>query len=83
MPQGFTLILVVIDRLSKCTHFVALKSNYSNSKDAETFLHHLVKSYNFLKSIVSDQDLDFTGHFWQQLFKLSGASLAMSTENHP
>ncbi|MCI01082.1 transposon TF2-1 polyprotein, partial [Trifolium medium] len=35
------------------------------------------------KSIVSDRDKVFTSAFWQQLFKLQGTSLAMSSAYHP
>lgn len=35
--QGFTCILVVVDRLSKAAHFGALPTNYTASKVAQLF----------------------------------------------
>jgi len=81
--QGFTVVLVVIDCLSKYAHFAALKSDYTSSKVAETFMHTVVKLQSIPKSIVSDTDQVFTSRFWQQLFKLSGTTLAMSSSHHP
>jgi len=34
-------------------------------------------------SIVSDCDPTFTNKFWQELFKLQGTQLSMSTSYHP
>lgn len=36
-----------------------------------------------LTSIVFDRDLTFTGKFWQELFKLQGTKLQLSTAYHP
>jgi hypothetical protein len=81
--NGYTVILVVVDRLSKYSHFMPLKSDYTSSKVAEVFFHTIVKLHGFPKTIVSDRDRVFTSQFWQQLFKLSGTTLAMSTAYHP
>ena len=35
------------------------------------------------KTIVSDRGSVFTTHFWQELFKLQGIELAMSSAYHP
>jgi hypothetical protein len=81
--NGFTVIMVVVDRLSKYSHFVPLKSDFTSAKVAEAFLHHVVKLHGFPKSLVSDRDKVFTSSFWKQLFKSSGTTLAMSAAYHP
>jgi hypothetical protein len=43
----------------------------------------VVKLHGFPNSIVSDRDKVFTSSFWQQLFKLSGTTLAMTSSYHP
>lgn len=80
---GFTVIMVVIDRLTKYAHFVAMKTDYSSKSVAEAFMTNIVKLHGIPKSIVSDRDKVFTSSFWQQLFKLQGTTLAMSTTYHP
>lgn len=78
LSNGFTFILLAVDRLSTFGHFLALKTDYTSSKVADTFMHNVVKLHGMPKSIVSDRDKVFTSHFWQHLFKLSGTTLAMN-----
>lgn len=80
---GFTVIVVVINRLTKYGHFFALKSDYNSKTVADIFFKNVVKLHGLPKSIVSDRDIVFTSIFWKQLFTLSGTSLAMSTAYHP
>ncbi|WVY91553.1 hypothetical protein V8G54_037067 [Vigna mungo] len=80
--HGFTVILVVVDRLSKYGHFAPLKADYSSKTVADIFMHSIIRLHGMPKSIVSDRDRIFTSKFWQQLFKLSGTTLAMSTAYH-
>jgi hypothetical protein len=81
--HGYTTIMVVVDRLTKYAHFIAMKSDYTSKSLAELFMHNIVKLHGMPKSIVSDRDKVFTSAFWQQLFKLQGTSLAMSSAYHP
>jgi hypothetical protein len=80
---GFTVIMVVIDRLTKYSHFIAQKTDYTSKTVAEAFMSYVVKLHGIPKSIVSDRDKVFTSSFWQHLFKLQGTSLKMSTAYHP
>lgn len=43
----------------------------------------MVKLHGLPKSIVSDRDKVLTSTFWQELFKLSGTQLKMSSAYHP
>ncbi|WVZ14925.1 hypothetical protein V8G54_012491 [Vigna mungo] len=81
--NGFTVILVVVDRLSKYGHFSPLKADYFSKSVAENFVKSVVKLHGTPKTIVSDRDKVFLSHFLQQLFKLSGTSLHLSTTYHP
>jgi hypothetical protein len=83
MSYGYTTILVVIDRLTKYTHFFPMKSDYSSKSVAEIFMNNIVKLHGMPKSIVSDRDKVFTSSYWQHLFKLQGTTLAMTSAYHP
>ncbi|KAK2387384.1 hypothetical protein QL285_061173 [Trifolium repens] len=81
--QGSTVILVVVDRFSKAAHFGMLPTHYTASKVAELFANMICRLHGMPKSIVSDRDPIFLSKFWQQLFRLSGTTLRMSTAYHP
>ena len=81
--HGYTVILVVIDRLTKFAHFIALKRDFTSRLVAEAFVQNIIKLHGFPRSIVSDRDRVFISKFWKQLFKIQGTTLAMSSAYHP
>jgi len=46
------VILVVVDRLTKYTHFLALSHTFTTKEDAEVFIKEIVKLHGFPSSIV-------------------------------
>jgi len=81
--NGHTVIMVVIDRLSKYAHLVSLKADFNSKQVAKLFVKNIVKLHGFPKTIVFYRDKVFTSQFWQHMFKLSGTSLKFSTAYHP
>jgi len=81
--KGYSVILVVVDRLTKFAHFLPVKHPYIAATIAQLFLDNIVKLYGLPKSIVSDRDTIFVSHFWRQLFKLYKVDLSLSTAYHP
>jgi len=80
---GYDTILVVVDRLTKYAHFVALAHPFSAREVAELFLNGVVKLHGFPESIVSDCDRVFMSTFWTELFKLARTKLKFSSAYHP
>ena len=83
MPNGFSIIIVVVDRLSKYGYFIALKHPYSAKTVAEVFVKEVVCLHGMPRSIVSDRDPIFTSQFWSKYFRLQGSKLSMSSAYHP
>ena len=83
LSNGHSVILVVVDRLSKYNHFISLAHPYTSSKIAQIFVAHIIKLHGMPTSIVSDRDPTFTSAFWRELFRLQGTTLKMSTSYHP
>ena len=75
--------LVVVDRLTKFVHFVPLSHPYTAAKVANLYLQHVFKLHGMPATIVSDRNPMFTSHFWQELMRLQGVQLAMSSAYHP
>ena len=55
--QGKSVILVVVDRLSKYTQFMALSHPYSATSVAQLFIENVFKLQGMPLSIVCDRDL--------------------------
>lgn len=77
------LILVVVDRFTKYSHFIALKHPITVQTVATAFMEHIFKLHGLPSVIVTDRDRIFTSQLWQSLFKKMGIKLHMSTSYHP
>ena len=80
---GYDTIWVIVDRLTKSAHFLAIRNNYSLNQLAELYVDEIVKFHGVPVSIVSDLDPRFTSRFWPKLQKALGTSLHFSTAFHP
>ena len=80
---GYDAIWVIVDRLTKSAHFLAIRNNYSLNQLAELYVDEIVKLHGVTISIVSDRDPKFTSRFWPKLQKALDTSLHFSTAFHP
>ncbi|MCO5576557.1 hypothetical protein L7F22_030369 [Adiantum nelumboides] len=81
--KGNAQILVIVDRFSKMTHFIPCKKATSAPNIASLFVQHIFRIHGLPRSIISDRDPKFTGHFWTSLFKSLGTNLLFSSAYHP
>jgi hypothetical protein len=81
--DGNSVIMVVVDRLSKYGQFYFLQRPFTACTLAQFFTDNIFKLHGMPHSIVSDRDPTFIRKFWQELFKLQGTQLHLSTAYHP
>ncbi|KAA0032712.1 ty3-gypsy retrotransposon protein [Cucumis melo var. makuwa] len=80
--KGYTVIWVVVDRLTKSAHFVLGKSTYTASDWGQLYMTEIVRLHGVLVSIISDKDARFTLKFCKGLQLALGTRLDLSTAFH-
>jgi hypothetical protein len=78
-----SVIMVVMDRLSKYVHLCSLQNPFIASTVAQISMDHIFKIHGMPHSIVSGHDPTFINNIWQALFQLQGTQLYLSTTYHP
>jgi IS30 family transposase len=80
---GKSVTLTVVDRFSKYCHFIPLGHSYTAESVAQAFFAEIVRLHGVPQSMVSDRDPVFTSVFWQELMRLIGAKIHMTSAFHP
>ena len=57
-------ICVVVEKLSKATHFILVKSTYKAGHIDDIFLKEILRLHGIPKEIILDRDTKFTKNFW-------------------
>ena len=74
---------MIIARLTKSTHFIPVRIDYSMDQLAELYVDEIVKLYGVPLSMVSDRDPRFTSRVWKELQLDLGTRLNVSTTFYP
>ena len=80
---GKDAVLVVCDRLSKMTHFVATTERTSAERLARLFQNNVWKLHWLLKSVVSDRRPQFAAELMKELNRMLGIKTKLLTAFHP
>jgi hypothetical protein len=76
-------IMVVVDKLTKESHFIPIKTKHKATNIIEIYMKEVVKIHGLPKAIVSYRDPKFSSNFWQGLFKGFGTNLNLGAAYHP
>ena len=76
-------ITMVICLLTAMVHLIPSQTNYNAPQLTELMFEHIYKLHGLPKNTISDHNVLFTSLFWDQLYKLLGTKLHMSSAYHP
>ena len=76
-------VWVIVDRLTKSTHFLAVRMTFTLEELCRLYIREIVRLHGVPVSIVSDRDPRFTSQFWKSFQKAMGTQLSMNTAFHP
>ncbi|WVZ19293.1 hypothetical protein V8G54_006615 [Vigna mungo] len=76
-------IWLIVDRLTKSAHFLAISLKMPMSKLAQLYIREVVRLHGVPASIISDRDSRFISRFWQTLQSEMDSQLHMSSTYHP
>ena len=82
-PQRHDVVWVIVDRLTKSAHFLAVRMTFTLERFRWLYVREIVWLHGVPVSIVSDRDPRFIAHFWKSFQKAMGTRLTMSTAFHP
>jgi len=83
ISNDYDCILTFTDKLSKMIHLAPTSITVSAPDAAYLFFDHVFKHHGLPRVLISDRDSRFQSDFWQQLFKLTGTDVRLSTSYHP
>ncbi|GMI79920.1 hypothetical protein HRI_001661300 [Hibiscus trionum] len=75
-------ILVVVDRLTKYSHFIGLTHPFTTKGVAHIFLKNVFKLHGLPSNIICDRDKVFMSLFWRELFGNLGVVVNALTSYH-
>nr|GFA66356.1 putative reverse transcriptase domain-containing protein [Tanacetum cinerariifolium] len=70
--SGHDSIWVIVDRLTKSAHFLAVRDDYKTEKLARLYINEIIARHGVHVSIISDHNSYFTSRFWKSLQKALG-----------
>ena len=62
-PRGHDAVWVIVDRLKKSAHFLAVRMTFTLERLCRLYIREIVQLHGVPVSIMSDKDPRFTAHF--------------------
>ena len=81
--NGKDPIMVVVNSVTKCSHFVSTVTTLLSVRMAQLYIRHIWKHHGLPKRVVSDRGPQFVVEFTKEIYQLLGIKLATTTAYHP
>jgi len=81
--EGSDTILVVIDRLTKMSHFIPCGKDLGARQFANLFMKEMVRLHGLPHDIITDRGTLFTSDLWKETTGKLGIERRLSTAFHP
>ena len=75
-------IFVVVDTLTKSTHFIPVKTTYKAPEIARDFINEIMRLHGVPRKIISDRGVVFIGRCWTNFQESLGTQLNFNTAYH-
>lgn len=83
LPQGKEVIWVIVNRLSKYAHFLALAQPVTAAGLAQIFIDQVYKLHGAPADVVSNRDPLFVSSFWKEFMGHLGVNQSLTSAYHP
>lgn len=80
---GHDSIWVIMDRLTKLTYFLPIKTTYKVIHLVSLFIAKIIQLHGVSASIVFKRDIKLNFRVWKASHHQMGTNLIISTSNHP
>jgi hypothetical protein len=81
--NGYDSIWVIVDRLTKISQFLPVKTNHLVTVYAQLYIARILSLHGVPKTIVSDRGPQLVSKFWEELHESLGTKLLHSSACHP
>lgn len=82
-PRRYDSIWVIVDRLTKSTDFLLVRTTYTAEDYARLYIKEIVRLHDVPVSIISDRGAQFMMNFWWSFQVGLGTQVSLSTSFHP
>ena len=83
LSNGHDTLLVVVDHLSKMSHYIPTSTDVNSKGIARLYFDYIFQLHSISDSVVSNRGTQFISEFTRALCALTGTKQNLSTSFHP
>jgi hypothetical protein len=81
-PRGKDSVLVILDTFTKRAFLEPVSSSITAEQTAHIIVNRVIRHQGVPRAIRSDRDSRFTSEVWQEIWRLMGVDLELTTAHH-